>query len=88
MHLFLKCLALLLVIVAEDGTSELLHLADNIPRLVVADALHDILQYPLQHHIGMGEIVNQTVDGLFFYLYVIQTNTQVGSKVEFASQIA
>ena len=66
-----KRIALFLVIITEDGTSEQFHLTNDVPRLVVADVLHDILQDPLQHHISMGKVVNQTIDSLFLNLYVV-----------------
>ena len=88
MHLGLKRVALFFVIITENGASELLDLPDDVPRLVVADVLHDIFQNPLQHDVGVGQIVYQTVNGLFLNLYIVQTDSQIGCEVELASQIA
>ena len=35
----------------------------------------------------MREVVNEAIDCLFLNLYIVQTDAQVGCKVEFASQI-
>ena len=88
MHLGLKRVALFFVIITENGASELLDLPDDVPRLVVADVLHDVLQNPLQHDVGVGQIVYQTVNGLFLNLYIVQTDSQIGSEVKLASQVA
>ena len=84
----LQGLALRLVIVAEDGLAELLHLSDDVPGTVVANLLHDVAQQPLQHDVGVRQRVNHQVDGLFFHLTVVQTDAQVGRQVQFACQIA
>ena len=78
---------MLLVVVAEYSAPELLHLSDDVPRTVVADGLHNILQQPLQHDIGMRQRVDEPVDGLFLHLDIIETNAQVGSQVELPSQV-
>ena len=70
-HLGMERAALFFIVVAKDGTSEQFNLTYNVPRLVVADILHDVFQNPLQHHVGMCKVVNQAVYGLFFYLYVV-----------------
>ena len=48
----MESLTLLLVVVAEDGLAKLFDLPDDVPRSVVADVLHDVLEYPLQHDVG------------------------------------
>ena len=70
-HFYLQRIALLLIIITENGTPELFNLADNVPRLVVADVLHNVLQNPLKNNIGMREVINQEVYSLFLDLYVV-----------------
>ena len=72
---------MLLVVVAEDGASELFHLPDDVPRAVLADGFHDVLQYPLQHDIAMGKPVDKPVHGLLLHLRVVETHAQIGRQV-------
>ena len=88
LQLLAQLLADVLVVVAKDGLTELLNLADDVPRLVVADVLHDVLHNPLQHDVGSVQVFYQLVDGQFLNLRVIQPDVQVGRQVQLAGQVA
>ena len=46
--------------------TELLDLSDDIPRLVVGDIIHDVLQDPLEHGVHVPEnTLEEGVDGLY-----------------------
>ena len=87
-HHLLQFLALALVVVAEDGASELLDLSDDVPRTVVVDVLDDVVHEPLQFGVGGGETLYQHVDGHFLHLHIIKPDTQGGREVKFAGKVA
>ena len=87
-HDVAECRAVALVVVTKDGLAKLLHLSDDVPRVVVADGFHDVVEQPLQHVVGMCQRVYETVYGQFFHLIVIQADAQIGRQVEFACQVA
>ena len=68
-------------------TTELLDLSDDIPRLVVGDIVHDVLQDPLKHGIGGAEVGDELIDSEFLHLIVVQSDAQVGGEVEFAGHV-
>ena len=74
LYLLLENLAVLLVIVTEDGLAKLLHLSYDVPGTVVADFLHDIAQEPFQHDVRMRQGVDELVNSLFLHLAVIQSD--------------
>ena len=87
-HLLFERNAYLFIIVLEDVLAELLYLGYNIPRFVVGNVLHNVLQNPLKHNVGGGEVFNQLVYRQLLNLIVIQSDTEVGCEVELASHVA
>ena len=83
-----KQLAVGLIEFAEDVLAELLYLSYHVPVLVVLQILVNVVHYPRQDLVIFREIVYQVVNGITFYLIVVEFDAQVGSKVEFACQIA
>ena len=67
--------------------TELLDLSDDIPRLVVGDIIHDVLQDPLKHGVGGAEVGDELVDSQFLHLIVVQPDAQVGGEVEFTRHV-
>ena len=76
-----------LVVVAKDVTAKVLDLGDDVPRLIVLYVLHDVFQDPLQHDVGGGEVADELVDGEFFHLVVVESDTEVGGEVELTRHI-
>ena len=87
-HLLFELSAHALVFILEDGASEALDLRDDVPRLIIADVVHDILQYPLQHHVRSAQVCDELIDGHLFHLVVVEADAQVVGQVEFASHVA
>ena len=87
-HHGVELLAVAFIIVAEDGASKDFDLPDDIPRAVVVDVVHDVLQQPLQHLVGGRERVDELVDGQLLHLHIVQPYAQVGREVQLASQVA
>ena len=87
-HLLFELSAHALVFIVEDGSPEALDLRDDVPRLVITDVVHDILQYPLQHHVCSTQVCDKLIDGHLFHLIVVEADAEVIGQVEFASHIA
>ena len=88
LHLLFELSADGLVIVAEDGVSEVLDLRDDVPGLVLGDVLHDVLEDPLEHDVSGAEVGDELVDGKFLHLGVVESDAEVGGEVELAGHIA
>ena len=86
-HLLLQRLTHLLVFVVEDGASETFDLTDDVPGLLIGDTLHDILQDPLQHHVGSAQVGNQLIHSQLLHLHIIETDLQVSGQVEFPCHV-
>ena len=87
-HLLFERDAYLFIIVLEDVLAELLYLGYYIPRFIVGNVLHNVLQNPLKHNVGGGEVFNQLVYRQLLNLIVIQSDTEVCGEVELASHVA
>ena len=85
---FLQIVALTLIIVTEDRTPEILDLSYNIPAFVILNVFLDIVNNPEQEVTCGGQFVDELIHGLFFYLYIIKSNGEVGCQVKFARKVA
>ena len=77
-----------LVILPEDGLAELLHMTDDVPRLVFFNALLDIADEPFQDQIIFLQLLYQHVNSLFLHLVVIEFHPQVRREIQLPGQIA
>ena len=85
-----------LVIVVEDGTSEILDIIEKriaariviAPSFVVFDIFHDVAQEPLQHRVAGLEVFQHHIYRERFHLNTIDSHLQIGSKVQFACKVA
>ena len=83
-----KQFAVGLIEFTEYVLAELLYLSYHVPVLVVLHILVYIVHNPCQELVVLRKIVYQIVNGITFNLVVVQFHAQVGSKGQFASQVA
>lgn len=86
---------MLFVIVTENSLAEVFYLTDETglllvvvaPALLITEAVHDIMEQPLQDDIRVLEVVYQLVDSQFLHLVTTESHPQVCRQVQFAGKV-